>query len=111
MKVRKNIGRMTFEFEASTHKEVFSQLSGLEEVFSETNCGRCHGEELRHLVREHDGYMFYELRCLNSDCRARLAYGQAREGDRLFPKRKDDAGNWIDSDGWQRWNPDTKRAE
>ena len=35
MKVRKTIGNLTVEFEGETQKDIFKQLSSLEEVFGE----------------------------------------------------------------------------
>ena len=44
---------------------------------------------------------YYEMRCLS--CGAALSYGQHKKGGTLFPKRKDENGNWLDNGGWQKW--------
>ncbi len=78
MKVTKTIGNLTVEFEGETQKDIFKQLSSLEEVFGEKVCGKCGSENLRFIVRENDGNEFYELRCL--DCGAKLAFGAHKKG-------------------------------
>ena len=109
MKVTKKIGNLTIEFEGETQKDIFKQLSSLEEVFGETTCGKCGSENLRFVVRENDGNEFYELRCL--DCGAKLSFGSHKKGCCLFPRRKDAEGKWLPDKGWQKWNPTTKKLE
>ena len=93
-------------------KELWQQLASLEEVFGIKQCGKCGGLNLKHIVRHVEGYDFFELCCLNSKCRARLSFGQ-HKGDigSLFPKRKDDYGNYLPNGGWLSWNPDKKIME
>lgn len=109
MKVTKTIGNLTVHFEGETQKDIFKQLSSLEEVFGEKACGKCGSENLRFVVRENDGNEFYELRCM--DCGAKLSFGAHKKGGGLFPKRKDSDGNWLPDKGWQKWNPKTKTLE
>ena len=109
MKVTKTIGNLTVEFDGETQKDIFKQLSSLEEVFGEKVCGKCKSENLRYVVRENDGNEFYELRCL--DCGAKLAFGAHKQGGGLFPKRKSPDGEWLSDRGWQKWNPKTKSLE
>lgn len=109
MKINKSIGDLSVEFEAETHKDIFKQLSSLEEVFGETACGKCGSEKLKPVVRENDGNEYYELRC--AGCTARLAFGVHKKGGGLFPRRKDSDGNWLSDGGWQKWNPKTKSLE
>ena len=101
--------RITAEFEADTHRELFTQISKFQEVFEETKCGKCGSENLRFIVRENDGNEFYELRCM--DCGAKLAFGSHKKGGGLFPRRKDAEGNWLPDKGWQKWNSKTKKLE
>ena len=54
MKVTKTIGNLTVEFEGETQKDIFKQLSVLEEVFGEKVCGKCGSTNLRFVVREND---------------------------------------------------------
>jgi hypothetical protein len=34
-----------------------------------------------------------------------------KKGGRLFPKRKDKEGKWLNNGGWVKWNPDTQKEE
>lgn len=104
-------GRLAAEIEGKSQKDLFHQISAFQEVFEETKCGACGGEELRFVVRNVEDNDFYELHCLNSQCRARLAFGQHKKGDSLFPSRKDKEGKWLPKNGWTKWNPETKREE
>jgi hypothetical protein len=94
-------GRMQFEVEASSAKELFKEIAHLQEVFDEPCCGVCGGREIRLAVRVAEGetgvFDYHELHCA---CGARLAFGQTRDGKGLFPKRKDPHGNWTKTNGW-----------
>ena len=37
---------------------------------------------------------------------AALSFGQHKKGDTLFPKRKDEKGNWLENGGWHKWQKD-----
>lgn len=104
-----NNGRVSVEVEADTQKEIFKQLALFQEVFDESKCGKCKSENLRFVVRTVEDNDYYELRCL--DCGAKLAFGVNKTGGTLFPKRKDDEGNYKGVRGWVKWNHDTKREE
>lgn len=105
MKVRVRASKnVTVEAEGNDHKELFSQLAQLQEVFGEEKCGKCGGENLAFVVREVEGNHFYELHCRNPNCRAKLPFGAHKKGDTLFPKRKDEDGNWRGQSGWVRYN-------
>lgn len=108
MKIRyQSKNRLWFEWDASTHKEAFETVARVQEVFDIAHCGRCQSTDIRFVVRENDGYKFYELRCNN--CRAKLEFGQSREGGGLFPKRKDEDGQYRDHDGWFIYQSETSR--
>lgn len=97
-------GRLMFEVQGESAKDVFRELASIQEVFdSEQSCGCCGGKDLRFLARKVDDYDFYELSCSNSECRARFAFGQAKKGGALFPKRKDEDGNWLPNRGWSKY--------
>ena len=63
----------------------------------------------RFVVRNVDGNDYYELRC--NDCGAVLAFGQHKKGGTLFPKRKDDEGNYLPNKGWHKWSPEAKESK
>ncbi len=102
MKVSYRSGQLLFELEGAGQKEVFERLSEIQEIFGEEKCGACKGESLRYAVRVIDDNKYFELHC--TTCRARLAFGQHKKGGTLFPKRKDDDGNWLPNNGWIKWD-------
>lgn len=102
MKVKYKVGdRLEFELEGSGQKEIFKELATIQEIFAEEKCGLCSSTNLRFVVRNVDSNDYYELRC--NDCGAVLAFGQHKKGGTLFPKRKDDEGNWLPNKGWHKW--------
>jgi hypothetical protein len=94
-------GRLQFEADAATVKEAFEWLSTIQELFEETACGLCGKENLNYEVREYDGNNYYKLVC--RDCQATLDFGQRRDGNNLFIKRKDAEGNTLPNSGWYRY--------
>ena len=83
--------RLSILVEGETLKDVFTQLSGAQEVFSTaTVCGCCKGADIRFVVRSaasgKKNFDYFELHCLNFNCRARLPFGQS-EGGVLYPKK------------------------
>tara|TARA_S200002703_G_scaffold20667_5_gene17031 strand:- start:18403 stop:18735 length:333 start_codon:yes stop_codon:yes gene_type:complete len=96
--------KLTFEIEGAGQKEIFKGLAMVQEVFSEAKCGVCGSENIKFVVRTVEGNDYYELRCM--DCGAALSFGQHKKGDTLFPKRKDEKGNWLENGGWHKWNKD-----
>lgn len=99
-------GRLMFEVNGETAKDIFRQISQVQEVFdAETQCGCCGDKNLKFLARQVDDFDFYELACSSIGCRARFAFGQAKKGGALFPKRKDEDGNWLPNNGWSKYEP------
>jgi len=103
MKVRYSAvsGRLVFEADMANAKEAFEWLSTVQELFEENACGLCGQSHLAYEVREHDGNNYYKLVC--RDCHAQLDFGQRRDGNNLFSKRKDAEGNLLPNRGWYRW--------
>ena len=102
-------GRINDDIEADTQTEVFEQLAHFQEIFDESVCGKCGSENVRFQVRTVEDNLYYELRCM--DCGAKLSFGVMKKGGRLFPRRKDKEGNWLNDRGWVKWNPDTQQEE
>jgi hypothetical protein len=96
--------RLSFELEGSGQKEIFKELALIQEIFSEESCGLCDKDNLRFVVRNVDGNDYYELRC--NGCGGVLSFGQHKKGGTLFPKRKDDDGNYLQNKGWHKWTKD-----
>jgi hypothetical protein len=92
------------EVSGETMKDVFAELAELEQVFGVTTCGKCGGDDLSYVVRTVDDNDYYELRCKNSTCRARLSFGVNKKGGGLFPKRKDKDEKWLPDGGWMKWD-------
>ena len=92
-----------------TMKDVFTQLADLQEVFGITQCGKCENDDLQYTVRTVDDNDYYELRCKNLSCRARLSFGVNKKGGGLFPKRKDKDDKWLPDGGWMKWDKDKNK--
>ena len=98
------IGGMLFTVDYSGQKELFNELNQLQEVFGHTACKKCGNTDLRHVVREVDGNDYYELRCSDKKCRAKLEFGQHNNKEKtLFPKLKDKEGAYLKNEGWVVW--------
>jgi hypothetical protein len=100
--------RITFEIEGGTTKEVFEGIAGIQETFeADSTCGCCGGAAIAFRVREvakgNKEFKFYELVCAAPGCRARFAFGQSTDMKSLFPKRKDENGNWLPNRGWAKY--------
>lgn len=95
--------KLEFRVEAKGQKEMFKELAVLQEVFGEESCGMCKKKNIRYVVRTVDDNDYFELRC--TDCGAVLSFGQHKKGGTVFPKRKDDAGSYMEHNGWHKWTP------
>lgn len=100
-------GRITAEFDADSHRDLFNEINKFQEVFEEDICGKCKGEDIKYIVRTVDDNQYYELRC--NGCGSKLAFGVNKKGGGLFPKRKDNEGKWLPDNGWTKWNPKTEQ--
>src|SRR5262245_36020049 len=99
MKATFTINQLQFELQAETGLELFQQAAQIQEIFeAETECGCCESENIRYAYRVIDDYKFYELVC--RECGAQFKFGQHKKDGSLFPKRKDDAGNFLPNRGW-----------
>lgn len=112
MKMTYNNGKFSVDLEGN-QKDVWSQLAVFQEIFEE-KCGKCGSENVRFVVRKAKDakgkeYDYYELRC--KDCGAKLAFGSLEDGSGLFPKRKDEEGNYKGEYGWCLWNKETQKEE
>lgn len=100
---------------ATNQKQIFEKVAQYQEVFGprSTKCGKCGSENVvfrvRTVEKDRKTYNYYEAVC--TDCGARLSFGVHQTGDTLFPKRKDDAGNWLPNNGWVKFNKETGQEE
>ena len=99
--------RLQCEIDAESVKEVFKKLAEFQEIFDEDKCGSCGSEDISFQVRTVEGNDFYELKC--NKCFSKLAYGQHRMGNSLFPKRKLADGSFDkENKGWHKWMQNNK---
>lgn len=103
--------QLTLEVEGATQKDLFAELASAQEVFDVGECGACHGEarlgtrfQVRVVMKGTKRYDFFEHVCRDPKCRARFSMGQSTSGDTLFPKRKDNEGNWLPNGGWVKYS-------
>jgi len=102
-------GRLIFKVDGENPKAIFRALAGVSDVFgSISECGLCHGKDIRLRHRIVDDNSFFEAACGNSACRAKLEFGQTKKGDGLFPRRKDETGAYLQNGGWKIWVPTNK---
>lgn len=107
-----SIERDGIRVEGVSMTAVFKEMARLQEVFMIKECGKCGGDKVKLVVRSaldkkgksHD---YHEMRCQNSHCRARLAFGVTDDG--LFPKRKAEDGSYLSNDGWVVWNKEKQK--
>jgi hypothetical protein len=89
-------GQLQFEFDANGPKDLFLQRS-IVEMHDEEVCGCCKGPHIRCEVRTtKEGHTYYEMRCQNRLCGARLEFGQNKDMRNLFVKRS----TYPDTNGW-----------
>ena len=125
MKITANThdGLFQAEFEGTGHTDIVAQVASFQEVFSENKCGKCGSTNTRFVIRtakSQDGaktYIYHEHHCCEKNCRRRLSLGVLDDGShRLFPKRKygkdhEKDGQYLDNNGWVRWNDKIKDYE
>jgi len=94
-------GGFAVQMEGS-QKDIFRDMATFQEIFTHNRC-KCCDSPAKFVVREVDGNDFYEMHCTNLQCRARLAFGQHKKGDTLFPRLRDDDGKYLKFGGWTKW--------
>lgn len=99
-------GQIHFEMEAGSPKDMWKKLALVQDIFDvDDKCGACGGHDLKFEHRQVDDFEYYEMRCKNQECRARLSFGQHKKGGGLFAKRKDKDENWMPNRGWEVYKP------
>lgn len=102
MNCQAKIGNLVFNIDFSGQKDLIKELSSLQEIFGYTNCGACKSTDLRYVLRENKKKnKYYELKC--KKCHAKLTFGQHQESNTLFPKLKDENGNFLPDNGWVKY--------
>ena len=99
--------------EVSNQKDLIRTVSSLEEVLGNTTCGKCKSEDTRFVTRKtgegKKTYEFFEVKC--NACGSRLSFGCHQEGETLFPKRRDEDGNWLPDSGWVKYQKPAEANE
>ncbi len=108
---RSRSGRLLIKIEGANQKEAFKNLASAQEVFDgDDTCGVCNSPDIRFRVRtvskSNKSFDYFEMACHH--CFARLAFGQSQDTTSLFPKRKDENGEWLPARGWYKY---VKEAE
>lgn len=90
---------LRFEVEGKEQRDVFEQLSSIQEVFGEEVCGLCGKNNLQFVTRTVEDNNFYEIKC--KDCSGKLALSQNKKGGSLYPVRrlKDGLPAKVDDEG------------
>src|SRR5688572_22533100 len=101
-------GNILITVDCTDMKDLLKKLAEIDDVFGEAQCGGCGGKSIRYTHRSAQGYDFYEAVC--TTCKAKLQYGQAKEGGKLFPRRKDKEGNYLQNGGWEKFQAGAKPA-
>lgn len=111
-----NTNSFVAEFEGEGHSSIWKQVAAFQEVFTQHTCGKCSSKDVRFCVRKATDasgkkeYLYHELRC--QACKAKKAYGVIDDGQgSLFPKMKDEDGNWLKDNGWVKYNKETGKEE
>ena len=61
--------KLTLKISAEGQKELFKDLSTVQEIFGENSCGMCGSTDIKYVVRTVDGNDYFELRCAVLFCR------------------------------------------
>lgn len=115
-------GRLTVILEGETQTDIFEKLAQFQEVFENTTCTKKvngqfkSSDDVKFVVRKATDekgkkeYKYFELHCTSKDPDlrgARLSFGQHQEGGTMFPKRKNDKGEWLPDNGWCKYDKDS----
>ena len=82
--------QISVECESESSDELFKQIAAAmanDSALGDSKCGACGTTNIQYVVRENDGFEFFEQHCKNKDCRARLSFGKNKEEKKLYPKR------------------------
>jgi predicted metal-binding protein len=111
MKVTHNSadGRLSVQVEGSDIKAIFDELAGAQEVFGVSTCGACDSKNVHFQVRQVQGNTYRAVRC--ADCGCELNFGTRKADGQIYPRRKDKDSNWLENNGWTKWNPSKAVAD
>lgn len=111
-------GKVQITVEGESQQELFENVSEALDVFAHEHCGVCGGPDIKFQVRQdQEENKYYELICLDFNCRAKLPFGCHKKGGGLFPKRRwgslspaeqekrgpEPKNGWLPNSGWFVW--------
>ena len=99
-------GNLMIRFAADDTKGLVKQLSEIDAFFGETKCGACESPNIRPAFFTNDKGGIPKLVC--NDCGASLAFFTNRDGE-LFAGRKDKHGDFVGSNGWEKYKERQER--
>lgn len=101
--------------ECEKDTDVFKFIHHMDELFGNTVCERAGGksDKIRINIRQDkEENEYFEFICYDPsvpECHfAKRSFGQNKKGGGLFPKNKDDQGNWKP---WVKFNKETGKEE
>src|SRR5215469_7375932 len=98
---RTHDGRLVVKVAGENQKELFRALAAAQDVFeAEVRCGCCSSRAIRFQTRTSESFEYFSLVC---ECGAQFQFGQRKDGETLFPKRKDEHGQLLPDRGWKVW--------
>lgn len=101
MRITRKTDGMDITVEGDDIKVCFDQLSSAMEIFGEVRCGACDCTDVRFATREAKGFTFREAQC--RECGCSLSFGVKKSDGSLYPRRKDENGNWLENHGWVKF--------
>lgn len=122
MKLQLHFPMCSIEIESDKETELFEGMSRAYEVFAESRCGACQGEEIYPVTRTvgsgKQEFKYHEWKCRK--CGAVLNLGQ-QDGGGLFPKRRlneqgapakaGEEGKFGAHNGWTKYRGRPKEEE
>lgn len=83
--------KITIECDGKDDDDLFRKLAEASdaEVLGDAKCGVCGCPNVRYVVREAEGFEFFEQHCCDPKCKARLLFGKTKENGKRYPKRYD----------------------
>ena len=111
---------LLLELEAEKLPNLLKQISDIVSALEPEPCGKSKSLNTLPRVREIDGDSYYEMQC--KDCWAVLQLGLNKKGGTLYKKRaktdkdgrvvkEDGKTAYLSSNGWLKWNKNTKKME
>lgn len=103
-------GRYQIEFEGQDNQSLFEQVATFQEIFeNDSNLTienvKVASSDVKLRVRGTSESKFYEMYVAEGSKMAgyRLDYTVTKNGNMMFPRRKDKEGNLIKNNGWYRY--------